>query len=242
MTWDWLLAWWNLIYVVPFGLGLSYMGLYVATGLSFGDGEADVDGDGDLDDGDHKIHFGGDTWLELLGIGRVPLSVVVMTLLMSWGFIGIVINRLLFEMLPGLLLPLVSIPLAGIGSATITGVLARIVARIMPLDESSAWRKHELVGTIGEALYTIDSRFGKAAVHDPQGYRFQVPCRVGEGTPPIPKGQRVLLVEFDQDTYIVRPYELAATPRETVQGPGEQEQSAAAAPVRTAADESAGRT
>lgn len=265
MTWDWLLAWWNLIYVVPFGLGLLYMGLYVATGLSFGDGDAaangdldadvdgdlhadvdgdadlDADADGDLDGGDHKIHFGGDTWLELLGIGRVPLSVVVMVLLMSWGFIGIVVNRLLFEMLPGLLLPLVSIPLAGIGSAAITGVLARIVARIMPLDESSAWRKQELVGTIGEALYTIDSRFGKAAVRDPQGYRFQVPCRVGEGASPIPKGQRVLLVEYDQDTYIVRPYELAAT-RETAQGPGEQEQSAAAAPVRTAADESAGRT
>lgn len=264
MTWDWLLAWWNLIYVVPFGLGLIYMGLYVATGLSFGEGEADVDGDAEVDidgdadleaelegdvegeidadaDGDHKIHFGGDTWLEILGVGRVPLSVVVMTLLMTWGFIGIVINRLLFEMLPELLLPLVSIPLAGIGAVTATGILSRIVARLMPLDESSAWRKHELVGTIGEALYTIDTRFGKAAVRDPQGYRFQVPCRVGEGTPPIAKGQRVLLVEYDEDTYIVRPYELAAAPRESAQGPGEQEQSAATASSRTPVDESTGR-
>lgn len=273
MTLDWLLAWWNLIYVVPFGLGLVYMGLYIATGISFGDGdvdgdldaeidgdlEGDVDGDldgdvegdidgdvdgdveGDGDGGDYKLHFGGDTLLEILGVGRVPLSVVVMTLLMTWGFLGIVINRLLFETLAGWLLPLISIPLAGIGAVTATGVLARIVARIMPLDETSAWRKQELVGTTGEAIYTIDEKFGKAAVRDPQGYRFQVPCRVGVGAEPIAKGQRVLLVEYEEDFYIVRPYELAAAPRHSAEATGEQEPPAAPASVRTPVDESPGR-
>lgn len=242
MTWDWLLAWWNLIFVVPFGLGLVYMGLYIATGLSFGEGDADVDGDVD-GDGDHKIHLGGETMLELLGVGRVPLSVVLMTLLMTWGFAGIVVNRLLFEVLVGWLLPLVSIPVATVIAVSATGVLSRAVARLMPLDESSAWRKRDLVGTTAEALYPINSQFGMAIVRDPQGERYQIPCRVGEGAAPIAKGQSVLLVEYDAkgDFYTVRPYELAAT-RASAEATGEQHRSTAAATVRTPIDESAGRS
>ena len=42
-----LLAWWNLIYILPFGLALLYLGLFVFTGITFGDADADADLDGD---------------------------------------------------------------------------------------------------------------------------------------------------------------------------------------------------
>ncbi len=44
-----LLLWWNLIYVVPFGMALIYLGLFVFTGITFGDADADVDTDVDGD-------------------------------------------------------------------------------------------------------------------------------------------------------------------------------------------------
>lgn len=48
MTAQWLLGWWNLIFLVPFGLALVYLGLYTLTGLSFGDADADADVNADV--------------------------------------------------------------------------------------------------------------------------------------------------------------------------------------------------
>src|SRR5215470_11430089 len=44
-----LLAWWNLIYIVPFVLALFYLGLFVFTGITFGDADMDADVDADVD-------------------------------------------------------------------------------------------------------------------------------------------------------------------------------------------------
>ena len=48
MTAEWLLSWWNLIYIVPFGLAMVYLGLYSMTGMG-GDHDADADADADVD-------------------------------------------------------------------------------------------------------------------------------------------------------------------------------------------------
>src|SRR5436305_13932391 len=44
-----LLAWWNLIFVVPFGLALVYLALYTLGGVTFGEADADADFDHDVD-------------------------------------------------------------------------------------------------------------------------------------------------------------------------------------------------
>jgi membrane protein implicated in regulation of membrane protease activity len=49
MTLTWLLAWWNLVFLVPLGLALVYLGIYTISGVTFGEGDADVDHDADLD-------------------------------------------------------------------------------------------------------------------------------------------------------------------------------------------------
>jgi hypothetical protein len=156
MTLSWLLGWWNLLFIVPFLLALAYLGLYIATGLTFGDPEADVDADadvqpdidtdahmdvqGDVDadthlnvEGgvDHDLHAGasanaldskmeavvasgqtehlandhapssstgaGLSLLSLVGVGRVPLSLLLMVMLLTWGVVGFAVNQLVHD-------------------------------------------------------------------------------------------------------------------------------------------------
>jgi hypothetical protein len=52
MTLDWLLGWWNLIFVAPFFIALLYLGVYTLTGIGGGDGDAHG-ADHDAGDGGH---------------------------------------------------------------------------------------------------------------------------------------------------------------------------------------------
>jgi membrane protein implicated in regulation of membrane protease activity len=241
MTMQWILGWWNLVFLVPFGLALLYLAMYTVSGVTFGEADADaeagvdadadvdadvdadahvdVDADADVDadvdvDADaeqdvHHPHHGhaaggaragvglGDA-MALLGVGRVPLSLVLMILLLAWGFIGFVANQFLRELMPReWMIPLVSLPLAAVGAVAATGLTTRTLARLMPVDESYARRREHLLGEVGEAVFPIDERFGMVAVRDDRGNLFQVACRVEPGRPPIAKGAKVLLVAHD---------------------------------------------
>src|SRR3989440_12545056 len=55
MTIQWLLAWYNLIFILPLFLALLYVGIYAVSGLTFGD--TDVDAGGDVDaEGHFELH------------------------------------------------------------------------------------------------------------------------------------------------------------------------------------------
>ena len=43
MTAQWILGWWNLIFMVPFALALMYLVLYTVSGITFGEADADAD-------------------------------------------------------------------------------------------------------------------------------------------------------------------------------------------------------
>jgi membrane protein implicated in regulation of membrane protease activity len=250
MTAEFLFAWWNLIFIVPFLLALLYLGLYAISGATFGDTEADagVDADGDVGvdadahvdvdahvdadtdvavdadaDGDvaadadadadahaDVVHAGGGgpsdlahppfymAALSWLGVGRVPLSLLLMVLLVSWGVIGFLVNAVLYPALqdhsqiPGL-----SLPAAAAGSLLFTSGFARLMARWAPLSETYARRRHELLGLVGEALYPINDQFGLVSVRDDRGVLFQIPCRIFREGSPIDKGSRVRLVAYN---------------------------------------------
>lgn len=55
MTAEQLLSWWNLIYLLPFGLAVLYLFVYAVSGLTFGevDLDADVNADADFDADGH---------------------------------------------------------------------------------------------------------------------------------------------------------------------------------------------
>jgi hypothetical protein len=83
-----------------------------------------------------------------------------------------------------------------------------------------ARRRHELLGSLGEALYPIDAKFGMVCGRDDCGELFQVACRIEEGQEPIAKGAAVQLVAYtaeDQMFYVV-PAESSKTPRHVVSG------------------------
>ena len=259
MTAEWIFGWWNLVFLAPFLLALIYLGVYAASGVTFGDADADagVDADADVDaDMDHDLggdvghdidadadhDFGADadadadadtdhdaggdqdgdagghssvfaalTWL---GVGRVPLSIVLMVLLLSWGAIGFATNVLARDLFadPGRLIML-SLPAALAGSMLVTGGISKAIVKLIPLNETFAHRRHELLGSVGEAVFMIDQAGGVVMVRDEEGNLSQVAARVQEGEGPIAKGNKVRLVAYDgpRKLFFARPHDPAAS-------------------------------
>jgi hypothetical protein len=262
MTTQWIIGWWNLIFLVPFGLALTYLGVYTLSGWTFGDADADADIDHDIDadvdhdidadlhadvdadvdadadadvdahvdaDADHDVDSDADhdadsdsdhdaddapAWLTLiswLGVGRIPLSVLLMLLLMSWGFAGFVTNAFLQERgFADWQLAIFSAPVAMIASTLFTRMFARLIARYFPTTSAPVMRRHQLLGSVGEAILPIDDNFGMAAVRNDHGQLYQVSCRAEVGS--IPTGAKVQLVAYTakNQTFHVRPYPSAA--------------------------------
>lgn len=228
MNAQWLLGWWNLIFILPFSLALLYLGVYTLSGVTFGDpgADADLDGDAHLDpdaevhvdadadadmdaeaDADHDADAesahggGGAALLAWLGVGRAPVSVIAMVFFLTWGVAGFAVNQILRPSWRGSPQSIagVSIPLAAIISLALTRIVVALMARYLPMNETTARRRHELLGSIGEAMFPIDERFGMASVREAGGDLFQVPCRLEAtraGLGHIPKGARVLLTGY----------------------------------------------
>jgi membrane protein implicated in regulation of membrane protease activity len=224
MSAEWLLHWWNLIFLLPLGLALLYLGLYTLSGVTFGDGDFDhgieidhgveidhelsadaghdLDADNDLDaehDADGSPTAGHEssalTALSWLGVGRVPLSILLMVMLLTWGVVGFVANAALEKR--GALAACLSVPLAAAISLVTTRVVASLIGRYLPLFETTARRRHDLLGSVGEAIFPIDRKFGMVVVRDTTGDLYQVPCRVPPDADPIPKGARVQLIVYN---------------------------------------------
>lgn len=278
MNAQWLLGWWNLVFIGPFGLALIYLGLYCVTGITFGDADAEVDADVDADfeadadadvdadvdpdadvdaeadldadadadadvdadadadtdadadaDADHDADHDHDAEseahgasgrgssalgvLSLLGVGKVPLSVLLTVLLLSWGMIGFIVNAVLqAQAKTGPQAAMFSLPIALLGSLLTARGVASLVSRCVPLNETSARRRHELLGSVGQALFPISRQFGLVAVRDVEGNLFQVPCRVGPDADDIAKGTAVRLVGYNarQQIFQVVPAESVA--------------------------------
>ncbi|WP_428939998.1 hypothetical protein [Fontivita pretiosa] len=235
MNAQWLLGWWNLVFLVPFALALLYLGVYTLSGWTFGDADADMDSDVDSDldadadmdadadvdahadvdaEADHDLPhaehdvetdgsaLGSALWagLSFLGVGQVPLSIVMMILLLTWGGIGFATNQLAREHVgQSWHVAMYSLPLAAIASLLITSGTSRAINRFMPLNLSTAKRRHELLGSGGEVILPVDSKFGLVSVRDESGDLYQVPCRLECGDDEhrvIPKGARVKLVAY----------------------------------------------
>jgi hypothetical protein len=270
-----LLSWWNLIFILPFGLALMYLGLFVFTGITFGDADADADMDADADvdadadmdadadvDGDADVDAHADVnlnadadhdadvhspdhdaesalahpahahpemlspthsidtahtaaspmaaFLSFLGIGKIPVSLALMTLLFCWGLIGFALNTILYGWLGNsAFVGLISIPVTLTLALTLTGLFAKVIAKIIPNDDSLRENRSDLVGKPAEAMFDINATFGMARVRGAAGDFFQVPCRTALGKPPILKGAKIVLFDYDRDqgVFQVAPFE-----------------------------------
>ena len=237
MTLQWILGWWNLIFVAPFGVALVYLFACTLSGVGMGDGDADAHGDVDADaDADADVHADADAdadgdvhadadghdaeadgdgdgdadshetahtpahlaALAWIGVGRVPLSLIGLVLLLTWGASGFLTNAILRPR-TDLEAARVSIPVAMLASILVTRSLVLLIGRYVPLNQNLALRQGDHVGEVGHALYGIDETFGLVAVRDERGDLKQLPCRVAVGVEPIPRGAKVKLVAYRAD-------------------------------------------
>ena len=195
------------------------------------DVDAHVDHDVHVEGGHHVPDFhaepshGAPSLLEealsFFGVGKVPLSVILMTFLITFAVVGWGANELLR---PVLRTPAAFFPIS-CGAAVVVGLggtklLAGTLGRYIRPIETAALGRGELVGRIATTSLPVDTRFGTALVRDEYGTLHKVTCRVAEGAQAIPKGQTVLLVRFVPvkepgrragGHYVVEPYNVPTT-------------------------------
>lgn len=183
---------------LPFAVALILMvmiGLVEALGLGAGAAhlDADLDGPGDTPD-----------VLGWLGVGRVPLLILLVVLLAWFGILGLALQQVATAMLGAPLPLLLATPLAALAALPVTGLTARGLARIMPQDETTAVSRDHLLGkratvTVGSAARGSPAR---ASVRDVHGQVHYVMIEPTGDAASIPEGETVLLVRREGDIFI----------------------------------------
>ncbi len=162
--------------VEAFGLGASAVHLDVG---------ADLDGGGDL--------------LGWLGIGRVPLLMLLVVFLAFFGLIGLAIQQFAGP------LPLwIAVPAATAAALPLTGMGARGLARIMPGDETTAISLDELVGRRGTITIGTARRGSpaQARVRDMHGQVHYVMVEPYDDDHAIGEGETVRLDRREGNIFI----------------------------------------
>jgi hypothetical protein len=180
-----------------------------------------VDADTDTDASDTDAHSSPSaaflSALNWIGVGRMPLSLVLMILMLSWGTLGIATMQTQHDKPMERSISL-AMGVAAVGSLLVTHFVGLILGRTVFATLNVSRRRHEILGSFGEALYPIDEKFGMVCGRDDRGELFQVPCRIERGKEPIIKGASVQLVAYtatDGMFYVV-PAESSKTPRTAV--------------------------
>lgn len=138
------------------------IGAVEAVGLGAGSFGAELPVDADAGD-----------LLGWLGVGRVPLLVLLIAFLAIFGLLGLAGQQLATAFTGAPLTPWLAAPAAAVAALPLTGVAARGFARVLPQDETSAVELDELLrrsATIvtGEARHghparaRAEDRFGQA--------------------------------------------------------------------------------
>jgi membrane protein implicated in regulation of membrane protease activity len=154
--------------------------------------------------------------LSWINVGGVPLMICILLALGIFSILGFLIQdvaRLVAAALPptaaGLIAAVATVPL--LRSST------RHAARLIPQDESYAVGLSDLVGRIGEvAVGPLDDGLpGRVRVKDVHGNWHAVTASAAPGSPPLPKGASVLLVDRKDGRFIA----IAAADELTVSQP-----------------------
>lgn len=212
------LQWWNLIYELPFLAALLYIGLLASGTVSPGHGEGDIghdishvlhldhdvshDGGHPHDHPDHDVDEDAGVFVRVLyffGIGRVPLSIVMLSFLLIWSFTGWASNLLLSRWFPQPVFIVISFALATIVALILTRYIAIGLAKVMPSLETYGVSQQELGGSHGTAKYGITQSFGRAQVYDRFGNLQEVNCRLLPGGDSIPAGVPIRLLEYNTE-------------------------------------------
>jgi membrane-bound ClpP family serine protease len=193
-----LFAWYYLIFEIPL-----IVGIILVIGAGYGmssdtdvevdadvdaEAEAEIDGDGIEDSMVIKV-------LSVLGVGKCPLSIVVMSASLVFGGTGLILNELVQTKW---LVP-ISIGGAFFSMVFFTRLLASIVSKIIPGTSTSVVSKYHLDGTTGKAVTKITTKFGMAHVLDQHATLHKIKCRTYSGE--LALGTPILVVEHKTDGF-----------------------------------------
>lgn len=195
LKWQWL------VFELSFLLGfILILGSAAGTGDT-GDADADLDVDADVDveaDVHHDLdpgldaveHGGGFKFWTFLGIGKVPVVLLLSVVSILFGVTGLLMQKFLGTG---------AFPVNAGVAAVVAFVLGRsfagLMARFMPKTETYVESSEDQAGKTGRLLVRANEKFGLVLVEDGHGNTHQCKCRTYSGSGEIPKGSEVLLVE-----------------------------------------------
>ena len=193
---------------LPFAAALAVMlilTLLQVIGLGDFDVDADIDVEGDV--GDPTSAGIGGAITSLLGLGRVPLFVWLITFLLAFATIGMSIQALATDLTGSPLYRWLAALFAAGASIPVTAVLARPIGALMPKDETSAVGLDSLVGkrgtvTTGRATKGSPAR---TKVYDRHGQAHHVMVEPHEDASEMLEGDEVLLVRREGQTFFAVP-------------------------------------
>lgn len=175
-------------------------------GDDLGDGHADGH-DSSHDDGDQDHGDAGDKLLVLLGLSRVPVTLIIGVFLLFWGAFGLVMNRALEGPLrfPAVYIwPSMAVTL--VLTVVLTRITSAVVARVLPGTESYAVNRMGLIGSLGHAVYKVTESSGTVNVQDSFGTVHRVQAKTEPDAEPVGSGREVIVVDFDEEDgrFVVR--------------------------------------
>jgi hypothetical protein len=219
----WLSGWYNWPFLLPLAVGLIFILLdLVLGGVSdmFGlDADADVDVNTDLDmdaggpDG-VAAHVGAAVMsLTWLGLGKVPLSVLLEMLLISFGITGLLVNALGADIIGSSTL---TFPFAVVGGFIVappfTKLFGGLFAKAVPADATTSRKPSEFVGEVGTASSKLTHNIGQVRLEATDDHpQTTLTARLHPKVPgDLPRDSEVLLVGHDADKniYLVTPTNL----------------------------------
>ena len=159
----------------------------------------DHDLDHDVDHNMSRDSLSGFSLLAFIGIGKAPLMVVILIVLMTTGLLGWILNGLVMGILgvfPGLLL-LVTLLGSLVAGSLVTSRLTRFIGRALPPVSTTATRAESLVGRPGTVISPfVDGRYGMVHLRD-DGSTLISLFAITEDEQPIARGASVILLSYD---------------------------------------------
>jgi len=145
--------------------------------------------------------------LGFIGIGKVPVLMVLMSFLAIFGAGGYLIQKASAAFLDGYLPLAAAVPLAGAAAILLTGRFAALLARVLPSEETSAVSKDSLIGrkavmNFGDATFT---RNASAKVTDRHGNVHYVQVMASSPEELLPEGSEITLVSRHKGFFIGTP-------------------------------------
>jgi membrane protein implicated in regulation of membrane protease activity len=186
---------------LPFSVALLVMLMIgAAEAIGLGAGAVHVDAHADA-------HAEGGDLLAWLGIGVVPLLIVLVVLLAWFALIGIGLQQLASSLWGAPLSPWLAAPAALVAALPLTGIGARALARLLPGDETTAISLQALVGRRAE-IVVGEARRGSPArgrVRDFHGQTHYVMVEPTDEDGRLATGETALLVRREGELFFGLP-------------------------------------